>query len=296
MPTPVGSGSGRFTYAQLEGLWINAGGSRAAAPVAAAIAEAESGGNPNAESANPDGGTNVGLWQLDTLGKGSGHTAGQLLDPATNAKVAVQGSRNGRDWTAWSTFTSGAFRRFLSPKTSPDLSVPGPVGGAASVNAAAAAGGTPGGPAQTSTCLLSVPGGSILGFSLWSGGCLFAKHQARAFAGGFLLAAGGVVTFTGLAVLVSSAFAKTPAGQAIGGAVGMVPGGTQVRAVMGNRAAGRQVQARRRERAAADARYERQMGSGVENRELRTGRGAIRETAGETRRRKAIAASDRAPF
>jgi hypothetical protein len=50
-----------YTYAQLEQLWINAGGSKELAPLAAAIAEVESGGNPAAN--NADGGAS-GIWQL----------------------------------------------------------------------------------------------------------------------------------------------------------------------------------------------------------------------------------------
>ena len=57
-----------FSYAQLEGLWVNAGGDPAKAPVAAAVGEAESSGSATAQSSNPDGGTNVGIWQLDTPG------------------------------------------------------------------------------------------------------------------------------------------------------------------------------------------------------------------------------------
>lgn len=113
-----------FTYAQLEGLWINAGGSNA--PLAAAIAEAESSGESDATSSNPDGGINVGLWQLDTPGgKGAGYTVAQLKDPATNAAVAVKGSSKGADWSAWSTFGSGAYKQFLSNSTTPDSNVPG---------------------------------------------------------------------------------------------------------------------------------------------------------------------------
>ena len=50
-----------LTYAQLEGLWIANGGNRAVAPLAAAIAEAESSGRTDVTSANPDGGINVGI-------------------------------------------------------------------------------------------------------------------------------------------------------------------------------------------------------------------------------------------
>lgn len=114
-----------YSYSQLEGLWIAAGGSKVTAPIAAAIALAESSGDSGANSINPDGGQNVGLWQLDTKGKGAGHTAAQLYDPATNAAVAVQGSSDGKDWSAWETFTSGAYKKFLQGGVAPS-SEPGP--------------------------------------------------------------------------------------------------------------------------------------------------------------------------
>lgn len=93
-----------FNHAQLETLWVSSGGSQGTANRAAAQAQAESGGNSTATSGNPDGGTNVGLWQLDTPGgKGAGHTIEQLKDPTTNAQVAIMGSSNGTDWSAWAT-------------------------------------------------------------------------------------------------------------------------------------------------------------------------------------------------
>jgi Lysozyme like domain len=107
--TAVGSGSfgavlgGTYSNSQLQGLWIMAGGNPSKAAVAACIADHESSGNPKATSPNPDGGTNVGLWQLDTNGKGAGYTVAQLQDPITNARLAVKGSANGADWSAWST-------------------------------------------------------------------------------------------------------------------------------------------------------------------------------------------------
>ena len=114
-----------YSYAQLEQLWIQNGGSKAAAPVAAAIALAESSGSAAVTSSNPDGGTNVGLWQLDTPGGvGAGHTVAQLQDPNTNAAVAVQGSANGTNWGDWQTYTQGTYRQYLNGSTTPDPNVP----------------------------------------------------------------------------------------------------------------------------------------------------------------------------
>lgn len=95
--------AGTWTHAGLVKLWQQVGGSAATANNAACHAIQESSGNASVTSPNPDGGTNVGLWQLDTKGKGAGYTVAQLQNPQINARVAVQGSRNGTDWSAWAT-------------------------------------------------------------------------------------------------------------------------------------------------------------------------------------------------
>jgi phage-related protein len=74
------TGAGDMTYAQLEALWIQAGGSPAVASNMAKIAIAESGGNPNAYNAS--GAT--GLWQI--LGA---VVSGNLYSPLVNAENAV---------------------------------------------------------------------------------------------------------------------------------------------------------------------------------------------------------------
>jgi hypothetical protein len=102
-PTSGGPAAGSFSNAQLQSLWRLAGGSSSTAATAACIAEHESSGNSSVTSSNPDGGINVGLWQLDTKGKGAGYSEAQLKNPLTNARVAVKGSSDGRDWSAWST-------------------------------------------------------------------------------------------------------------------------------------------------------------------------------------------------
>jgi hypothetical protein len=95
---------GSYSHDGLMKLWQQAGGSAAAANNAACHAVQESGGNPGATSGNPDGGTNVGLWQLDTPGgKGAGYTIEQLKQPALNARITVQATGGGQDWSAWST-------------------------------------------------------------------------------------------------------------------------------------------------------------------------------------------------
>jgi Lysozyme like domain len=222
--SPTG-GEGRgnhYTYAQLMGLWINNGGARAKAPLAAAIAEAESSGWSGVTSDNPDGGTNVGLWQLDTKGKGAGHSLTQLTDPAVNARVAVAGSSNGQDWSAWETFTSGAYRRFLSPRTTPQTDVPtsGPT--------------STGKPGKPSACAWQIGWGGIPGSSflmdIFGGGgnvgagevCVISKTQARALLGATLMGLGGAVVAVGLLGMMTTAAVPGAAGAA--GVLSVMPG------------------------------------------------------------------------
>jgi hypothetical protein len=95
--------AGAWTHDGLMKLWQSAGGSAATANNAACHALQESSGDASITSPNPDGGTNVGLWQLDTKGVGAGHTVSQLQNPATNAMITVRGTRNGTDWSEWAT-------------------------------------------------------------------------------------------------------------------------------------------------------------------------------------------------
>jgi hypothetical protein len=192
-----------YSYAELEGLWINAGGPKALAPVAAAIAEAESGGNSDAYNPNDNNGTqsSYGLWQIST----GTHTppSPNWADPATNAKLAVgkwQGA--GRSFSPWGTFDSGAYKAYLSSKTTPQLNVPGSP--TATLTAAAASAGQTG---AGGTCLVSAPqiGPSFLGIG---GGCLFSKSNARAFIGTGILLLGALTVLPGLAMLGSAAVTR----------------------------------------------------------------------------------------
>jgi hypothetical protein len=96
--------SGYYNTAQLQSLWVMAGGSQASKVNAACHAMQESSGNPLVTSPNPDGGTNVGLWQLDTPGgEGAGYTVAELQVPLTNARVTVERTSDGANWSAWAT-------------------------------------------------------------------------------------------------------------------------------------------------------------------------------------------------
>ena len=107
-----------LSYSELEGLWIKAGGSRLVAPLMAAIAIAESGGNPTAENKTDNGGrqTSWGLWQISD-GTHNQPVDG-ILDPLTNAQQAVAKYRT-QGLGAWGTYTSGAYRKYYKGNVDP---------------------------------------------------------------------------------------------------------------------------------------------------------------------------------
>jgi cell wall-associated NlpC family hydrolase len=109
-----GKGAGAYSYRQLEQLWVSAGGSKTLAPIMAAIAMAESGGNPDAY--NPSGAT--GLWQI--LGAVKPADQSRLTDPKVNAREAVLKYKE-QSLSAWTTYTSGAYKKFLQSGTAAGL-------------------------------------------------------------------------------------------------------------------------------------------------------------------------------
>ncbi len=96
-----------LSRAQIEAAWRGAGGSAQAAPMAAAIALAESGGDPANTNHNTNGTTDRGLWQINSV-----HGAQSTYDLAANARAAVAISGNGSNWSPWATYNSGAYKKF----------------------------------------------------------------------------------------------------------------------------------------------------------------------------------------
>ncbi|MEU4806075.1 type VII secretion target [Actinosynnema sp. NPDC023587] len=88
--------------------------------IAVAVALAESGGDPRAHNPRPPD-DSYGLWQINMLGalgparrRELGLASDrELFDPRENAKAANRISGDGRSWTPWSTYTSGAYREHL---------------------------------------------------------------------------------------------------------------------------------------------------------------------------------------
>lgn len=214
MPNVAPGSTAALTYAQLEGLWIKAAESRlgharavALAPLMAAIAEAESGGNPGAVNPVDNGGrqSSYGLWQIST----GNHTppAANWADPAANAKLAFERYES-QGLGAWGSYNSGAYKFYMSGSTTPDLNVPGNPDAAAQTTSATVA----------ASCWLFWPGFSplrLLGINIGpspGAGCLLSKGQARAMA---------AVTFIGAGIIggglaISWTYAMPIALEAIG--------------------------------------------------------------------------------
>jgi len=121
-------------------IWQFAGGSAAAAPVAAALALAESGGCQYALAAPTDirpvqectyrqtsGEFSIGLWQVNSYAHPQ-YDRLSLFDANYNAGAAVAISNNGTDFTAWSTFNSGAYLPYLTPGSTATPHAAGPPG------------------------------------------------------------------------------------------------------------------------------------------------------------------------
>ena len=104
-----------YTYGQLETLWEQAGGSKALAPLMAAIALAESGGDPNAMNYTDNNGTqtSVGLWQVSS---GSHSYPQSWATPSGNAAEAVAKYQS-QGLGAWGTYTSGAYQKYYQGGT-----------------------------------------------------------------------------------------------------------------------------------------------------------------------------------
>ncbi len=114
----------KYSFAQLEALWINNGGAKAVAPIAAAIALAESSGCSTALNPTDNNGTqsSFGLWQVSN---GTHNPpAGNIYDPNVNAKQAVAKWHNAGGFSPWGTYNSGTYKQYLSGAAPVDAGVP----------------------------------------------------------------------------------------------------------------------------------------------------------------------------
>jgi Lysozyme like domain len=125
-----------LTFSQLEGYAQAAGFTGALIPLMAAIALAESGGNPEALNATDNGGrqSSFGLWQISN----GTHTPPSTTwaDPSENASLAYAKYQD-QGLGAWGTYTTGAYETYLQQGVAPT-----PPGDAPSIPKVDASGGS----------------------------------------------------------------------------------------------------------------------------------------------------------
>lgn len=86
-------------------------------PTAAAIAFAESSGNPTATNKNSNGSTDYGLWQINSV-HGALLKQGEWSNPADNAKMAYKVySDAGNSFKPWVTYKTGAYLKYMAQAT-----------------------------------------------------------------------------------------------------------------------------------------------------------------------------------
>jgi hypothetical protein len=118
----------QYGFTELMGLWLEAGGAREHAAMAAQVASYESGGRPAAH-AHTTREDSRGLWQINIKSNAHPEYAhANLYDPMVNAQAAIAISRNGTQWSQWSTAAAARARlatRSAAEKTPPNVSRPG---------------------------------------------------------------------------------------------------------------------------------------------------------------------------
>ena len=101
----------KLNVAQLRELALMAGFLGSAADIAAAVAMAESGGDPSAEG-DLTLGLSRGLWQINVRAHPEFDPI-RLFEQDYNARAAFLVSSHGTNWNPWTTFKNGAYRKYL---------------------------------------------------------------------------------------------------------------------------------------------------------------------------------------
>ncbi|WP_457030060.1 transglycosylase SLT domain-containing protein [Kitasatospora sp. P5_F3] len=118
---------------ELRSLAEQAGFSGQDVGIAAAVAMAESSGNPDALGdttlVDDKWGPSVGLWQIRALRKPQSYgfpdtlrVESALHDPSKNAAATYAIFKSGNGWKQWSTFTNGAYQAHLQAGPTPGAS------------------------------------------------------------------------------------------------------------------------------------------------------------------------------
>jgi len=123
----------KYTRQQIIELLRQAGVPEQDIPTMVAIAMAESAGNTDAQGdktlANSKWGNSVGLFQIRSLRDPSKYSgvdrlrdAAKLEDPVYNAKAAWAISKEGTDYSPWTTFTEGTYEKYMDGSSTPSRS------------------------------------------------------------------------------------------------------------------------------------------------------------------------------
>ncbi len=104
-----------YNFGQLSNIWTQSGGNSQVAPIMAAIALAESSGNPNALNTNDSYGqggtqTSAGLWQISN-GTSTVFDS-NWSNPVVNGAAAVS-KLNSQGLRAWGTYQNGSYLKYL---------------------------------------------------------------------------------------------------------------------------------------------------------------------------------------
>jgi hypothetical protein len=121
-----------FSQSEVYSLAKSVGLTDSRARVAAAIAMAESGGDPNKRNTKPPD-DSYGLWQVNMYGSLGparraqfGLTAdSDLLNPQTNARAMKAISQDGGNFSPWSTYTAGTYRQYMDAPVADQSKEPG---------------------------------------------------------------------------------------------------------------------------------------------------------------------------
>jgi len=211
-----------LSYQALKSLWIAAGGAKDKADVMAAIAIAESGGRPSAKNTTPPD-YSIGLWQINYYGsmlagrtREFGSPAALAASPTAQARAAVAIERQ-QGLAAWSTYTSGAYKKYLNGA---DYSGSGTdtTGGGGTTGTDASTAATAASYKTDPKCLFGMD------LPVIGGVCILTKGQGRAILGSLLIGAGGIITAGGLIILTAYGLKSSGALEGVAKAAQVVPG------------------------------------------------------------------------
>lgn len=123
MSNAWGGGDPNLTQQQISQTWVSCGGDPSMANVMAAIAMAESGGNPEAIGDTDTSYPSYGLWQIRSVHAGEipnffpSQGSNEWANPCDNASAAWSVYKS-QGLDAWSTYSSGSYRKYMPGGTS----------------------------------------------------------------------------------------------------------------------------------------------------------------------------------